>query len=67
MADTISFKCPACGGKTLSITSQPKSYAELAGAVCTDCGHVFTEDDFKEFFRRLALKACAETFQHRRF
>lgn len=57
------IKCPSCGGNKFAITTEAKSYDDLIGAVCPDCGHTLTDEEIKEQARELAIKLAKEAFK----
>jgi hypothetical protein len=59
---TIPIKCPSCGNEKFVVVaaSEPKTYDDLIGAVCSTCGHALTDEDVKENGRLLAEKLMKE-------
>jgi DNA-directed RNA polymerase subunit RPC12/RpoP len=54
---TIPYEC-ACGSRTFIAHDgkSPETYDELMGAACTDCGSVLTDEEIKDYARRIIEK-----------
>jgi hypothetical protein len=46
--------------------AKPKSYKDLIGSSCTNCGHIFSEDDAKKATREIATALAKDAFQRSR-
>lgn len=67
MSDIVPFKCQLCGSQDglLKAFAKPKSYKELIGRACNNCGHIFSDDDVKKAAREIATKLATDTFRRR--
>ena len=54
---TIPYEC-ACGSHTFTAhdSKPPETYDEFIGATCTDCGRVVTDEEIKDYARRIVDK-----------
>jgi len=50
------FECPSCKSKTglLRSSREVKTYNDLIGSACVNCGHVISDDDIKRAALALA-------------
>jgi hypothetical protein len=65
MSDIIPFKCQFCGSHDglLKTNTKPKSYKDLIGSACNNCGHIFSDDDVKKAAREIATKLAKDAFR----
>jgi transcription elongation factor Elf1 len=61
---TIPFNCPSCGAGTFAVTGKTKveTYDDFLGAVCTECGHVVSDKDVKDWAGEIAEDAVKKAF-----
>ena len=59
------LKCPSCGntGYVISSANEPKSYDDLVGASCRNCGHKLTDEDIKRQTAEIAEEVIAKAFK----
>lgn len=61
--DNISFVCPNCGNDTFKVTRKVETYKDFAGATCSSCGTVLTDDDIKTQARKIATDRVRDAFR----
>jgi hypothetical protein len=64
MSDIVPFKCQFCGSLDglFKANAKPTSYKDLIGIACTNCGHIFSDDDVKKATREIAAKLAKDAF-----
>jgi uncharacterized Zn finger protein len=67
MSETVSFKCPSCGGREFRLGKEPDSYKDFVGAPCNACGAVLTEAEIKRQASAFAVEALKQSFKRTRF
>jgi hypothetical protein len=65
MSGVIPFKCQFCGSRDglFKSNAKAKSYKDLIGSTCRNCGHIFSEDDVKKATREIATALAKDAFQ----
>lgn len=65
MSETVPFKCQFCGSQDglFKANAKPKSYKDLIGSVCSNCGHTFSDDDLRKATREIAIALAKDTFR----
>ncbi|EPG3036319.1 ECs_2282 family putative zinc-binding protein [Citrobacter freundii] len=52
--DEVKFSCPECSGEIFDVSAISEGSDSFAGAVCSSCGHVVTEDESSQFDDQIA-------------
>ncbi len=65
MSGIIPFKCQFCGSQDglFKTNAKARSYKDLIGSACSNCGHIFSEDDVKKATREIATALAKDAFQ----
>jgi len=58
----IDFSCAKCGNQTFKAVSEVKSYKDLVGAVCSNCGTAVTENDIDKQYLKIGEDATKDAF-----
>jgi hypothetical protein len=68
MSDIAPFKCQFCGSQDglIRANAKPKTYKDLVGSTCSNCGHIFSEDDVKKATREIATLLAKDAFRRSR-
>ena len=63
---TVPFKCPSCHSEVFATSSEPKSYDDLIGMTCDNCGHRLTDDDIKKVAVAIVEERLVKDFKFTR-
>ncbi len=62
----IPFHCKQCGSETFKTSRKVETMDDMQGAVCSQCGAEFTEDEIKKQARKIAENLIRDTFKRGR-
>ncbi len=57
------FRCPNCGSETFKVSGKIETMNDMRGAVCSQCGRAFSEEDVREHARKIANNAIREALK----
>jgi predicted RNA-binding Zn-ribbon protein involved in translation (DUF1610 family) len=60
--NTIKFVCPQCGSDKFKTDHEPKTFEDMLGAKCADCGASLSEDDIKTRALKIAEDRMRKAF-----
>jgi predicted Zn-ribbon and HTH transcriptional regulator len=63
----IPFHCKQCGSEKFKVLRKVETMDDMRGAVCSDCGTEFSEEDIKNQARQIAANLIREKMKGLKF
>jgi predicted Zn-ribbon and HTH transcriptional regulator len=63
----IPFHCAQCGSATFKVLREVETMEDMRGAVCSECGAEFSEEDVKNQAREIAANTIREKIKGLKF